>query len=250
MNDKLIEFRNVTLSYGNKKILSGLEFTICRNDFIGIVGPNGAGKTTLLKAVLGLIKPARGRITYHASGKNLRFGYVPQAHTIDEIFPLTVAEIVCMGRYPYRRHCDRNTVEDKIKVARSLEMVSLKNLADKLFRELSGGLKQKTLIARALVGDPDVLVLDEPTNDLDIAGEKSVMDIIKKLQVDSGITVIMVSHLINVVINYVDKIGFINSENFKIEDIGDAITKERLKSVYNINAVLGRIGNRNVVLVR
>ncbi|MEW6040255.1 MAG: metal ABC transporter ATP-binding protein [Elusimicrobiota bacterium] len=255
MDNKLIEFRDVTLSYGKKKILSGLNFIIYRNDFTGVVGPNGAGKTTLLKAILGLIKPASGEIVCHAEvgrtdrpGRIPRFGYVPQLHRIDDIFPLTAEEVVLMGRYPSKGLFKALRKEDRIKTVDALKMVSMEDYADRMFRDLSGGLRQKTLIARALAGNPEILVLDEPTNDLDIAGEKSVMDVIKRLHSDTGIAVIMASHLLNVVINYVDKIGFINSEIFRIENARDALTRERLRDVYKINTVIGSIGNKNIVL--
>lgn len=262
----MIEFRNVTLSYGKKKILCGLNFTIYRNDFIGVVGPNGTGKTTLLKAILGLIKPSVGEIVYHTEASRTdhqmnkisispnrqnripRFGYVPQLHNIDDIFPITAEEVVLMGRYPFKGLLKGLRKEDKMKTVNAIKMVSIEDYANKIFRDLSGGLRQRTLIARALAGNPEILVLDEPTNDLDIAGEKSVMDVIKKLHSDTGIAVIMVSHLLNVVINYVDKIGFINSEIFRIENARDAITQERLRNIYKINPVIGSIGNKNIVL--
>ena len=250
MDETLIEFKDASLGYGPKEILKNLNFRIYQNDFIGIVGPNGAGKTTLLRAILGILKPQKGEVIYkHFSPDSpLRFGYVPQIQTIDEIFPLTVYEIVLMGRYSQIGLFGKPQKIDKDRVFSVLKYLGIETLANKTYKELSGGLRQRVLLARALVCDPDILVLDEPTNDLDLASEKTTMDLIKKLHIDKKLTVVMVSHLLNVVINYVEKIAFINSKEFKIHNIKDALTDENLSEVYGIKVRIGNLEGQKVVI--
>ena len=257
MTETLIEFKNVSLGYGQKEILSNLNFEIYQNDFIGIVGPNGAGKTTLLRAILGILKPLKGEIIYKSPYRppllkgdrgGLQFGYVPQIQTIDEVFPLTVSEIVLMGRYSQIGVISKPQRIDRDKVFSVLKYLDIEPLANKTYLELSGGLRQKVLLARALVCDPDILVLDEPTNDLDLSSEKTTMDLIRKLHIEKNITVVMVSHLLNVVINYVEKIAFINSKEFKICDIKEALTEENLSEVYGIKVRIGNLEGEQVVM--
>ncbi len=257
----LIEFKNVSLGYGKKEILSNLNFEIYQNDFIGIVGPNGAGKTTLLRAILSILKPLKGEVIYKQSqssisessgvpNSKLRFGYVPQVQTIDEIFPLTVSEIVMMGRYSQLGLIVRPQKIDRNKVFSVLKYLDIEPLANRTYLELSGGLRQRVLLARALVCDPDILILDEPTNDLDLASEKTTMDLIKKLHIDKNITVVMVSHLLNVVINYVEKIAFINSREFKIHSIEEVLTEENLSEVYGIKVRIGNLEGEKIAMAR
>ncbi len=253
MTKTLIEFKDVSLGYGQKEILSNLNFGIYQNDFIGIVGPNGAGKTTLLRAILGILKPIRGEIiiSKHLTlNTKLKFGYVPQIQTIDEVFPLTVYEIVLMGRYSQIGLIGKSQRIDRDKVFSVLKYLDIEPLAKKIYRELSGGLRQRVLLARALVCDPDILVLDEPTNDLDLSSEKTTMDLIRKLHIEKIITVVMVSHLLNVIINYVEKIAFINSKEFKIHDIKEALTEENLSEVYGIKVKIGNIEGEKVAMAR
>ncbi len=252
MSKPIIEFKSVSFGYGHRIVLENLNFTIYEKDFIGIVGPNGTGKTTLLRTILGILKPKKGEIVYKHSTINtkLKFGYVPQIQMIDEIFPLTVYEIVLMGRYSQVGLFGKVKEQDKKKVISTLNHLGIETLVNEIYRNLSGGLRQRVLLARALVCEPDVLILDEPTNDLDLASEKIIMDLIKKLYIEENITVIMVSHLLNVVINYVGKIAFINSKEFEIQDIKQVLTEKNLTDVYNIKIKIGNIEDKKVVIAR
>ncbi|MBU3956255.1 metal ABC transporter ATP-binding protein [bacterium] len=249
-NRTLIEFKNTILGYGGKAVLSNLNFGIFKDDFVGIVGPNGAGKTTILKGILGILKPLKGEINF-SQGRNkqrMRFGYVPQIQTIDEIFPLTVYEIIMMGRYSEMSLLSKPGRTDKEKVVSALKYTGIEKLADKLYRELSGGLRQRVLLARALAGDPDMLILDEPTNDLDLAGEKAIMDLIKKLNNEQNITVVMVSHLLNVVINYVKKLAFLDKEKFHMCDIEEAFTEKNLTDIYNTGVKIADLEGKRIAI--
>src|SRR5215470_14463488 len=161
----LLEIRDLAIGYVGRPLLSGINLSITPGDWWGVVGPNGAGKTTLMKTLLGII-PALGGTIERSPG--LTFGYVPQRGVIDDIFPLSALDVVVMGRYPRIGPCRRVTRADRELARHYMERVGIVHLAGKPFRSLSGGQKQRTLIARGLVREPDVLVLDEPTDGMDL----------------------------------------------------------------------------------
>jgi len=244
----LISFEGVCLGYGAKEVLTDLRFTIHQGDYIGIVGPNGAGKTTLLKAVLGVTRPIRGRVTRHGEREAHRCGYVPQLNTIDDTYPLTVLDVVLMGRYPLIGLMRRPGKADRERALHALEQVGIADLAPRLFRDLSGGQRQRALMARALASDPSILVLDEPTNDMDIAGERATMELIDRLHHKNGLTVLVVSHLLNVLVPHVRRIAFLGAGDFRLLPIDEAITEEHLERLYQTPITVTVVDGRRVVL--
>lgn len=247
--EKLIEFRDVTLGYGRKVVLQHLNFSLERGDFLGIVGPNGAGKTTLLRAILGTLKPLAGDIVYHAKRyADLRFGYVPQRQTVDEAYPLTAFDVVLMGRYGLLGPFRRPRKSDIERSNECLAHVGLRDLSSVPYRDLSGGQKQRVLLARALAADPTVLILDEPTTDLDLGAEKAIMELVRRLHDEHSLTVILVSHTLAVVVNYVSKIAFLNDSAFEIRDVRQAVTAENLSRLYSIPVEVAEVAGRVVVV--
>lgn len=225
--NKLLEFDNVVLGYEGKPVLPPLCTIIEQGDFLGVVGPNGAGKTTMLKALLGLLKPLKGKLIFD---KKHRFGYVPQRENISDIFPLTTRDVVMMSRFPLTAPYISPRKSDREAVEKALSMAGIENIAHKFYRSLSGGQKQRTLIARALAPEPDMLILDEPTNGMDISAEKSIMDLISGLN-RKGITIVMVTHLLNLVVNRANKLLFLNHQIIqgKTEEI---LTGNVLSEIY------------------
>ncbi|MBD3344158.1 MAG: ATP-binding cassette domain-containing protein [Chitinivibrionales bacterium] len=210
MNVPLVEFTKVCFSYGRHEVLHNVSFTIEANSFVGIVGPNGGGKTTLLRLLLGLIKPERGTIrVFGKSPQKARAqtGYVMQHMEYDSRFPATVMDIVLMGRVhnhwvgPYSR-------EDKRHAEKALEEVGMKGMELKPFAELSGGQQQRTLIAQALSGEPKILILDEPTANIDIEGEQAIHSTLSSLK--EKMTILSVSHNVNTVISTVSHVLCVN----------------------------------------
>lgn len=185
---ELIRVENLSFAYDRETIISNAEFSINRKDVITIVGPNGGGKTTLVRLIMGQLKPGKGTITLFDDSDRL-FGYVPQYSTMDPSYPITVFEVVLSGRIRnigfYRR-------EDRAAAAAALESVGLESMRAMSFFELSGGQRQRALIARALVSDPEVLILDEPTANIDAESEKQLNELLKKL--GSNRTIIIVTH--------------------------------------------------------
>jgi ABC-type Mn2+/Zn2+ transport system ATPase subunit len=239
----LITFERATLGYGKHVVLRDLSFEIREGDYLGLVGPNGAGKTTVLRALLGIHAPLSGAVR-RAAG--VRFGYVPQRDQLNLSYPLSVADVVRMGRVPRRGGTARR--EDRAAADRALEQVGLTALAGRRLTNLSGGEKQRMLLARALVSDPTVLVLDEPTNGMDLGATTQILSLVRELREQQKLTVIFVSHALNEVANAVDHIALVVGGKFRLGSTREILTAEILSAMYGITVDVEHIGGRHVVL--
>ncbi len=207
MKKPVVKFQDVSFSYQETPILRNVNFEVGKDESIGIIGPNGGGKTTLLKLIMGFIKPDSGTIEVFGKEPGTdapKVAYVPQSLRYDKQFPISVMELVMTGRlsrlpwYGFYDKADREAAE------KALEMVKLENLGDRAFGTLSGGQMQRALIARALAGNPDLLLLDEPTASVDSKAEADIYELIKQLH--SKITVMMVTHDLRAAIEYVKRV--------------------------------------------
>ncbi len=241
----LVVMEHADLGYGKWRVLSDVNLSVSKGDFLAIVGPNGAGKTTILKTMLGIIRPLRGNV---AKAPGVRFSYVPQRQSMDEVYPLTALEVALMGRYSLMSPIGKPSRSDLAFVLSCMERVGIEDLADRQFRELSGGQKQKTLIARALAAEPDLIALDEPTNDMDVASEYAIMELLRDLYDSQKITIVMVSHLLNVVVNYAKTIALVDGGLKTIGPVSELVSSENLFRVYGIPVELVECGTRRVVL--
>lgn len=246
MTDSFIRFEHVTLGYGRRVVLQDVDLAVPAGDFLGIVGPNGAGKTTLLKALLGTLAPLGGSIRMPERG--VVFGYVPQREAVDETFPLTVHEMILMGRFARIGLVHRPSTKDRARAAESAEHVGIAALLDRRYRTLSGGQKQRTLIARALAAEPTILILDEPTNGMDLPAEHAMMELVRRLHVEDGLTVVMVSHLLNVVASYVARLAIVGGGHLEVGPIDTMLTDEKLTALYDTPVRVHRFGDSPVVL--
>ncbi len=206
---ELIKLKDVTIGYDGKAILGPVEFSIERGEFAGILGPNGGGKSTLLKTILGLVPPVSGRVDVEPG---IVFGYVPQNEHFDPLFPISVEEVVSMGRYARVPAGSGLSRSDRECISRSMERAGVGRLAKRTFRSLSGGEKQRTLIARAVAGEPDALVLDEPTAAVDVRGEAAIMELVESIREESGAAVIMVSHFLRTAAKYAGRIILVDAD--------------------------------------
>jgi len=245
LTEAVVEFRDATLGYGRLIVLTGMTFSIRKGDFLGIIGPNGSGKTTVLRAILGMVKPFRGSITV---GEGLKFGYVMQRQSLDEIFPVTVSEVVSMGRLGKLGALRRFSKKDLDKIDSALSITGIADLRRKSYRELSGGQKQRVLVARALAFEPDVLLLDEPTNDLDIQAEEQIMSLVRHIHLCMGITIVLVSHLLNVVFNYVHRVIFLKDRKIRIYGRGEAMQQGLLSEIYETPVGVANVNGRFVIV--
>ncbi|MCL7984693.1 MAG: ABC transporter ATP-binding protein [marine benthic group bacterium] len=210
MSSPLIQLTGVSVAQGDSIVLQDIDFELRTGDYVGIIGPNAGGKTTLLKVMLGLVRPQRGQVlAFGAPPREARgrIGYVPQYARFDADFPISVAEMVGIGRLG-RRDRRRDRTADRISVERALTRLELAGVADVQVGELSGGQLQRALIARALVSEPEVLLLDEPTASLDTPIGRSVYDLLEELARD--IPIVLVSHDIGVISRTVRTIACLN----------------------------------------
>lgn len=244
--DSIVVIDQADLGYGKRRVLSNISLAVRRNDFLAIVGPNGAGKTTLLKTMLGIIRPLRGRV-WRAPGT--KFGYVPQQRLVDEIFPFTAFEVASMGRYAMTGLIGRLSRADREFVLHCMDEAGVADLADRQFRELSGGQKQRVLIARSLAAEPDVLALDEPTNDMDVASEHAIMNLLRDLHESRRIAIVMVSHELNVVLNYAKTLILIDRGIKAAGSLPDVLSSEKLSHVYGLPIQLVECGQKSAVVV-
>ena len=208
---QLVSVQSLSYGYDSEVVLENVSFNVEKGDFLGIIGPNGAGKTTLFQCILGLINTYSGKITIldediKRNKKILtKIGYIPQKKSIDPKFPLTIEELVSLS---LPRKNSKNIVY------KILRQVRLYDLKDKLIGQLSGGQQQRVLIAKALVNDPILLMLDEPTNELDQKSQDDFYFLLKELNEKNNITIIWTSHDMNAVNKYANKVSCINKRMF------------------------------------
>ncbi|MGH9119177.1 MAG: metal ABC transporter ATP-binding protein [Acidimicrobiales bacterium] len=207
----VIEADDVGYSYRDHAVLDGVSFRIAPGEFVALAGPNGSGKTTLLRLLLGLDTAARGRVRLLGSAPDelddrWRVGYVPQRVVLPEALPATVAEVVAAGRLARRGWWRRPDRADRAAVDHAIESVALTNRRATRVHQLSGGQQQRVLIAKALVSEPEVLVLDEPVAGVDLASQKLFREALVHLVTNHGAAVLLVSHELGAVAGDLDRV--------------------------------------------
>jgi ABC-type Mn2+/Zn2+ transport system ATPase subunit len=243
----IIELDQLEIGYDGRALLSPISLKIHKGDFWGVLGHNGAGKSTLMKTLLGILKPVAGAIKF--PDVQPAFGYVPQADTIDDIYPVTAREVVELGRAARYGITKRQTPKDKEIIDQCLAATEATSYANRSFRDLSGGQKQRVLLARALSTDPNILVLDEPISGMDLAGEKAIMDLIRKLDKERNIVTLMITHALSVVANYAEHILYVDKVNKKVlhGPIDEVLTSKNLGDLYNLPIAVEEIcGVKNI----
>ena len=222
-----IEIKNLTVAYGENIALEDFNLDVEIGSLMALVGPNGAGKSTLIKTVLKFLKQITGEIKIN--GKNL--AYVPQRNSVDWDFPTTLFDVVEMGCYGRVGLFKRVNKEEKAKVLKAIEQVGMLDFKDRQISELSGGQQQRTFIARALVQEADIYLMDEPFQGVDSTTEKSIVDILKKLKSD-GKTLLVVHHDLQTVPTYFESVTFINKTVIASGKVKEAFTQENIEMTY------------------
>lgn len=212
MSKLILQVNDATVGYGKDVILRNVSLEIFENDFIGIIGPNGGGKTTLLKMLIGQLKPFSGEVKYFTNGAASPFGYLPQAGQIDKNFPITVIEVVLSGLLANQGLFGRYGGKQKRNAIEYLKMAGIEHLQNKSIGELSGGQLQRTLLCRALISDPSLLILDEPNTYVDSKFEGELYELLREL--NKRMAIIMVSHDIGTITSYVKTIACVNGSLF------------------------------------
>ena len=214
----LIEVKNLYFKYDKEYVLEDINFVVEKGDFFTITGPNGGGKSTLIKLILGLLSPNKGEIIISNEIKDIiEIGYVPQNTNINLEFPITVLDVVMMGNSSKHKSIKSffNIFYSQFEIEcakHSLEKVGMQDYLNSKISNLSGGQRQRVMIARALCSHPKLLILDEPTSNIDINGQKEIYTLLKELNKD--ITILVVTHDLKVISNYANKVLYINRQGF------------------------------------
>lgn len=229
-----VEAEELNINYGKRSILWDISFQIPKGLLVGIIGPNGAGKSTLLKAALGLIPPFSGKVSLFgspASHVHKRVAYVPQRESVDWDFPITAEEVVLMGRYGRLGLFGRPRRADREAAAAALEQVGMGAYAHRQIGQLSGGQQQRLFIARALVQDADLFLLDEPFAGVDLATEKAIIALLKK-QKAQGKTILIVHHDLPSVEEYFDWTLLLNARLLACGPVKETFTEVNLARAF------------------
>jgi zinc transport system ATP-binding protein len=205
----LFEMHSLSASYGANMVLQDIDFRVNENDFIGVIGPNGGGKTTLLKVILGLLKPVSGSMVFNEELLNEKsIGYLPQISTGDINYPVTVRDIILSGLMIRKSVFSGMSAKDKLKAGRVIDELGLSGMAKSTLNELSGGQMQRVFLGRAIIGDPRLLLLDEPGNFVDITFENDFYEKLKHL--NKRMAILMVSHDVGIISSHIKSFACVN----------------------------------------
>ena len=227
-NKTILKVENLSFAYDKDLILKDISFSVEDGDFFAITGPNGGGKSTLLKIILGLLKPQKGIVKFSKDlNKALDIGYVPQNTNINLEFPITVLDVAMMGNGAKHNSLKRlfniNYSKLEIECAKnSLKKVGMDGFLNSKISNLSGGQRQRVMIARAICSHPKLLILDEPTSNIDVKGQKEIYKLLKEL--NKEVTIIVVTHDLTVISNYANRVLYVNQEGF-LHNLKDTLYK-------------------------
>jgi iron complex transport system ATP-binding protein len=247
----------ISFRYRDVDILKDVSFSVSKGEFLTLLGPNGTGKTTLMRLLAGILTPYEGTVFLDGVDmKRMRrleiakkIAVVSQSISIE--FPFSVKEVVLMGRYPHQSGFKMISADDRRIQDESMALTDITYLKDRVVHELSAGELQRVLIARALCQTPSVILLDEPTSHLDINHQIELNSLIKKLNRDSGLTVLNISHDLNAASHYSDKVMLLkDSAIFMAGAPAEVITSENVKSVFNADVIVKKEGEAPYVVVR
>jgi manganese/zinc/iron transport system ATP- binding protein len=229
-----IEVHDLTVAYGESPVLWDIDLTVPPGVLMAVVGPNGAGKTTLIKAILGLVRPVSGEVLVGGqpySPKNQSVAYVPQRGTVDWDFPTTALDVVTMGTYGKLGWFRRPGKAERAAAAEALSRVGMAEFGHRQISQLSGGQQQRVFLARALVQDAPVYLMDEPFQGVDAVTEKAIVEILRELRT-RGRTVLVVHHDLQTVPEYFDWVTLLNVRVIASGPVGDVFTPEKLRATY------------------
>lgn len=246
---ELIRLENAAIGY-DQALLTGIDLSIAQGERLAILGPNGAGKSTLVKSLIGLIPLRAGRRVLGAE-KPLRIGYVPQAHRADTVFPLRTEEVVLQGRLGRLRLGRPLQAVDRKMALAQLDRIGLRDKAQHLFRSLSGGQRQRVLLARALCGEPELLVLDEFTSDMDPAASAALLSEVSQLAQNTGVSVVFVTHEISAAASHATQVAIMDArrQHYRVGPANLMLQDDRLSELYGQKVHIERRDGRITVFI-
>jgi len=235
----MIDVNSVSFRYLKDWVLQDISFQVGKGEFIGVIGPNGSGKSTLLKILYRLLSPQKGEVRFEfvplkkMSRKDIAKKIAVVAQETYPLFPFRVMEIVLMGRSPYLGHLMFESERDLEIAKKAMEWTEILPISERPIDELSGGERKRVFIARALAQEPEVILLDEPTANLDIHHQIEFLDLILSLNREKGLTIIMASHDLNLASEFCDRLILLQKGGvYQIGTPGEVITRENIESVY------------------
>ena len=245
MKEEMLKIQEVTAGYGEKKVLKSISLSIRQGEFVSLIGSNGAGKSTLLKCISGLLPTDGGQILL--CGRNSQklkskerarlAAVVPQSYAVEYAF--TAEDVVAMGRYPYQSFGKRETREDQEILLQAMEDTNTLEFRNRLYNELSGGEKQRVVLARALAQQPKILLLDEPTSALDIHHQTEVMELISRLNREQGLTVLAVLHDVNMASRYCSRMLLLKDGQLAADgEPAQIITRKNMEELYQMKILI------------
>jgi len=245
-----VEFTDVSIDLGRRRILSGVSFVVEPGEFIGVMGPNGAGKTTMMRAILGLV-PVAGRLQVLGAAPRRgdpRIGYVPQSRRVPQHLRIVGSDFLLSAQNGNRWGVPVATAADRKAVEAALERVGASDLARRPINELSGGERQRLFIAQALVGSPELLLLDEPLISLDPAHQRAIVELVRAISRELGIAVLFSAHEINPLLRAVDRVLYLGHGHAAIGTVDDVINEQVLSTLYRTDVRVVRAVGRIFVI--
>ena len=235
--DEIVKATDLAAGYAGKSVWKQADFSISKGDFVGVLGPNGAGKTTLFRLLLGLISPISGSVSVFGEQPrrgNPRIGYVPQRHNIDSETMIEALEIVRLGLSGNRWGFDlpKEARHGREQALAAIDAVGAHALAHRPLGALSGGEAQRIFLAQALVGNPDILLLDEPLANLDIRRESEMVELIQEVVRSRGVTVLLIAHNINPLLPALNRVMYVANGQVATGNLGDVLNSEALSRLY------------------
>ncbi|MHB2154784.1 metal ABC transporter ATP-binding protein [Calditrichota bacterium GD2] len=229
-----IHVEDLTVAYRESPVLWDVDMVVPQGVLMAIVGPNGAGKTTLIKAILGLVKPAAGKVLIFGQPyetQRQRVGYVPQRGSVDWDFPTSVLDVVMMGRYGALGWIRRPGKKERRLALEALDKVGMREFSNRQISQLSGGQQQRVFLARALVQEADIYFMDEPFQGVDATTEKTIVKLLQELR-NKGKTVVVVHHDLQTVREYFDWVMLLNVRQIAFGPVDEAFTEQNLRTAY------------------
>jgi zinc/manganese transport system ATP-binding protein len=251
-DNDLLRLENIGVRLGGRQILSDVSFSVAPGQFTGLIGPNGAGKTTLLRVILGLTPPTEGRVLLNGSPKTRHggglIGYVPQKLAIDQDMPLRARDVVGLGIDGNKLGFPLPSANRRQRITEALEAVGAEGYADARIGELSGGEQQRVLIAQALIGQPRLLLLDEPLANLDLKSEQGIVSVLARLAHEQGIAVLISAHDLNPLLREIDTVVYVAAGRAAAGRTDEIIQSDVLSALYGSRVDVLHVNGRVLVI--
>jgi len=248
-----VELDRVSLRIGGRTVLSDVSFAVRTGEFIGVLGPNGAGKTTLMRAILGLLAPASGTVRVFGRAPERgdpAIGYLPQLRTVQPDLRVRGFDFIASSLHGHRWGLPSHSADDRDAIEATLDAVSARDLAARPLSDMSGGERQRLLLAQALIGSPKLLLLDEPLISLDARHQEVAIDVVRKVCRERGITVLFSAHELNQLLGTLDRVLYLGNKQAVLGTVDEVVTAPVLSRLYGTEIDVVRAGGHIFVMSR